>query len=250
MQNGSISNSEKQYSRKKVLYLLLLWGTLIFSGLIVLILYLAHVDELIISLVLFVLLVAVFIMLFHCKTRISFYDIQQRYQRLLSRRKGIEKTKCLFDDRWIDALALHGYKLETDQPNFAIYYKIKKSVVKKSFVQTNLLEVLCIVRDPNLDFYDQAIEAAFKKLWFRFEKDHHLNKQIILQFKKVAALDETTIENLNRIIAYKEGDNYLININCGYCPSTNSVYYLHSDQFHPNLYYKVAVETIEELLKY
>ena len=99
-----------------------------------------------------------------------------------------------------------------------------------------------------MDLYDSKLEAEYKKLWQRHEKEQHLNKQVILQFRLVEKLDQKTKEDLNRIISYREGDNYLITVNCGYVLKTNKVYYLHADKYAPNAYYRYAVNEIKKLI--
>lgn len=250
MQNGKINNLERTYAKKKIFYLLLVWGTFLVCVSIVLILYFSKVNDLVISIVIFFLFVFMFIVLFYCKTKISFYDLRQRYQLLLDQSKGPEKTNCQFDNQWLDSLQKHGYQSYVNDTNYAIFYLIKKSLSKKSFVRTNFIEIISIIRNKSLDFYATEIENVFKSLWIDLEKKHKLNKQVIIHFKKFDSFDEKVKNDLDRIISYKEGDNYLININCGFFPGEKSLYYLHSDKYYPNIYYKHAVETIKEIVTY
>jgi hypothetical protein len=188
--------------------------------------------------------------LFYCKAKISFYDLRQRYQLLLDKSKGLEKTDCQFDNQWLDSLQKHGYQSVVNGNNYAIFYSIKKSLSKKSFLKTNFIEIVSIIRNPSLDFYATEIENEFKNLWIDLEKKYRLNKQVIIHFKKFDSFDVKVKNDLDRIVSYREGDNYLININCGFFPGEKSLYYLHSDKYYPNIYYKHAVETIKEIVTY
>ena len=250
MQNGKINNLKNSYSKKLFLYILLVWGSLILSAGIVATLYLTHVNELIISIVIFVLFIFLFFILLISKAKISFYDLQQRYQMLLNHSIGVEKTSCKFDNTWIESLQKNGYASYLNETDFAIYYKITKSLSKRTFIKTNVLEIICIVRNNKLDFYANEIEKEFKGLWLKLEKANRLNKQIIIQFKKYDSYTEAIKTDLDRIISYKEGDNYLVNINCGYFTENKNIYYLHSDKYSPNIYYKKAVDTIKEIINY
>ena len=111
-----------------------------------------------------------------------------------------------------------------------------------------MLELITIIHSDKIDFYADVIEQEYKKIWFNFEKEKKLNKQISIQIKKFENIDDELKNELNRIIAYKEGDNYLININCGFISSINHFYFLHSDSYSPNVYYKYAVESIKDLI--
>ena len=184
MRNGQISNTAKEYSKKKILYLLLIWGTLLISGGIILTLTLLDVYGLYVSIVIFFLVIVIFIMLFYTKSRISYYDLQQRYQLLLDNSVWKEKTKCLFDNDWYKRILASGYKIFVDNNDFAILYMIRKSLAKKTFIRTNYIEIISIIRNNHLDFYSDVIENKFKELWMTTEKENHLNKQVIIHFKK------------------------------------------------------------------
>jgi hypothetical protein len=247
MPNGPISNLEKTYSMKKLLFLSLAWGSLLGSVGIIVTLYLCKVGDLFISIVIFGLFIYLFLVLLFCKAKISFYDLQQRYQLLLDQGKGTEKTHCRFDNQWIDSLQKQGFQNRVNETDFAIFYKIDKSISKKTFLRTNLLAIISIVRNQTLDFYADVLENEFKRLWISLEKKHNLNKQVIIQFKKYEAFNDAIKNDLNRIISYKEGDNYLVNINCGYFSEDGSLYYLHADKYYPSIYYKYAVDTIKKI---
>ncbi|MDD3123444.1 MAG: hypothetical protein PHC62_08045 [Candidatus Izemoplasmatales bacterium] len=241
---------KNSYSKKLLLYLSLVWGSLIVSAAIVATLYFTNVSELIISIVIFVLFIYLFFVLLISKAKISFYDLQHRYRLLLDHSIGLENTACNFDNTWIESLLKHGYTNYLNKSDFAIYYKITKSLSKRTFIKTNVIEIICIVRNNKLDFYANEIEKEFKNLWMKFEKDNRLNKQVIIQFKKYDSYTEVIKADLDRIISYKEGDNYLVNINCGYFTENKSIYYLHSDRYYPSVYYKKAVDTIKEIINY
>ncbi|MDD3171110.1 MAG: hypothetical protein PHO86_02195 [Bacilli bacterium] len=237
----------KKYFRKKVYYLLLVWFSLFISIGIVILMYLLEIKEIITSLVVFFLLVYLLFMLFFCKTKITFYDMQQRYQELLKKSVGSIKTNCKFDNNWLKFLEKHNYQLFVNNSNVTIYFKIEKSLSKKTFISTSLIEIVTIIKKQELDAYTDQIEDELKKLWAIYEKEYHLNKQIIMQFKKYNNFSEDIKKELDRIISYKEGDNYLININCGYIENEAELYFLHSNEYYPNRYYKYAVDIIKEI---
>ncbi|MBN2299661.1 MAG: hypothetical protein JXC31_00570 [Acholeplasmataceae bacterium] len=203
-------------------------------------------SGLVFSIVVFVLIVILFLTLFYCKSKISYYDMKQRYQLLLQSSKGLEPTTCKFDNNWLLRLKQNHYAMFLDNPNFTIYYKIEKSISKKTFIKTHVIQILTIIKNSDLDLFSNQIELEYKSLWMKFEKEYRLNKQVIIQFVKYKSFDDTIKNNLDRIISYKEGDNYMIHINCGYFIDSQSIYYLHSDTYYPNIYYKYAIDNIKD----
>jgi len=249
MRSGKISKLTSNYSRKKLLYLSFVWIVLFVNVGITAILYFNNASELVLSLVIFFLLIIMMIVIFYCKSKISYFDMQQRYQILLARRKGLEKTNCRFDKDWILDFKRSNYSMYIDKPNYTIYYKITESIYKKTFVKTHIIEFVTIIKNNELDLFSDEVESFYKEIWLKSEKEYHLNKQVIIQFIKYDAFSESIMNNLNRIIAYKDKDNYLIHINCGYFPDKESIYYLHSDEYSPNAYYHYAVDLIKKIVK-
>ncbi len=249
MVSGKISKLDKEYAKKKLFYLFFVWVTFLLSVGIALFLYVIQIDGLVFSIIVFLLILIMFFMIFYCKSKISYYDMQQRYQLLLKSSKGLEKTDCKFDNDWVMELQRNRFTQYLDKSDYTIYYNIAKSISKKTFIKTHVIEIITIVKNNNLDLFSNDIEKEYKKLWGQFEKKYHLNKQVIIQFIKYKSFNDSVKNNLDRVISYKEGDNYLIHINCGYFTDLKSIYYLHSDTYFPNAYYKYAIEVIKEILK-
>lgn len=248
MPSGKTSKLVHFYSKKKLVYLAYLWATLIISIGVVGILFIFKVPELVLAIVAFILLIITFLMIIYCKSKLSYFDMMHRYQLLLDSSKGLEKTNCKFDSTWILDLQRKGLSLFSDETNFSIYYKINDSLAKKTLVKTRVIEIVTIIKNNKIDLFANEIEAVYKKLWLKHEKQYHLNKQVIIQFAKYQSFDDSIKTDLNRIISFKDKDNYLIQINCGYFSNSQSVYYLHSDVYAPNAYYKYAVDEIKEIL--
>ncbi len=240
---------EEKYTKKKLRYLFLSWGSLLGSGAIVGAMYLLGVKESITYAVIFTLLITEMLLLLNFKSKISFFDLRHRYSLLLNSRVGLEQTSCQFDNKWMDSLKSDGFSNYVNNADFAIYYRIGKSLTSRYFVKRGLLEIITVFRNPELDFYGETIEKEYKNLWMKYEKEHKINKQVIIQFKKYESFNENIKEELNKIICYRLGDNHLVHINCGFIPNSKSIYYLHSDKYYPSAYYKKAVETIKSIVK-
>lgn len=249
MANGKISNPVKYHARKKAYWLLLLWAVFLASIGTIAVLFIVNIPESVRWLGTLIALIISLIMVFVCKPYINYYDMKHRYELLLSTNIGAVETTCRFNQDWLNKFSANGYRLHVDYELFQIWYRFNKSIARKTFVKMQLIEIVTVIKNKSIDLYDSRIEKEYKKLWQRFEKEQHLNKQIILQFRQVDDLDDKTKDDLNRIISYREGDNYLITVNCGYYPKTNQVYYLHSNKFSPNAYYRYAVSQIEEIIE-
>lgn len=248
MQNGKINKLLKYYQKHKRLNLGLLWLSLLVSASAVLFLYLMDLEEWLIYLVLVIALIADYIIVISRKSKIAYYTMQASYYRLLIEGQPIEKTSCMFDIAWEKRLR-QTYQMFADKPDFTVYYRIAKSVSKRAFHRSQTLELVTIIKNEDLDLYADQMEQVYKKIWFKHEKKDHLNKQIIIQFKKYLSYDDKVKDDLDRIICYKDGNSALISITCGYFPKTQEIYYLHAARYAPNIFYHHAVTIIQNLIQ-
>ena len=248
MQDGKKNSLLKQYSNKKILYLGIAWGAVLITVLVIGILMIAQVDQYLISAIALILLLVLVFVIIHCKVRISFYDMHYRYHKLLALSNKADKTTCRFNNDWLDSLRKLGYTIASDQEKFVVYYRFADSISRRSITKTKILEIVTIIRDNVIDSYDDRIDAVYKKLWLTNYKTNKLSSQVILQFRKYKSFNEDIKNDLDKIIAYKERSNYLVSINCGYFEDNQLFYYLHSDQYSPNLYYQYANDRIKTII--
>lgn len=248
MQNGKINKSLKYYSKRKAQHLIMLWALFFVVVIVNIVVFLTIKSGLIKTLVLFITLVGLFILLLFEKSLISHYSLQHRYYLLLSKQEKTLKTKSDFSISWLNSLREEGFKQAVNNNKYTIFYRISKSITKRSFFKTQALEFLTIFHDNKVDLYADELENEYRTIWFTHEKENRLNKQIIIQIKKYSHFNEEVKNELDKIIMYKEGDNYLITINCGYISNEGKLYFLHSNNYHPNLYYKYTVDLIKKLL--
>lgn len=248
MPSGKISNPVKFYARLKVRWLGALWAVFLANVGIIAVLFLVNISSSIKWLGTLIALIVSLMMVFLSKPRINYYDMRHRYELLLATNIGIEETDCQFDQSWVNHFSTKGYMMYLDNDVMQIWYRFGKSLARKTFVKTKMLEIVTIIKHKSIDLYDSRLEKKYKKLWQLHEREQRLNKQIIIQFKQVDQLDKKTKDDFNRIISYREADNYLVTVNCGYLSKTNQVYYLHAEKYAPNAYYKYAIEQIKEIL--
>lgn len=249
MPNGNRSKNLKSLAFKKRLYLLILWALLLITILSVVLIYTFNQNVDTATLAALLGLVITFIGLTFLKPRIQFTDMQYRYFKLLSEARPAISTTCLFDEVWLEKLRLKKYKLIRDDSDATILMRIIDQPYKGKFLtpKRQAMEIINILKKPQLDLYAKSLSDYFYELWQKNGGGRKLDKQFILQFKKIEKLSPKTREDLNRVVAISERNSALITINVGYIPSLKKVYFLHADRYFPNQGYKYAVELIKEL---
>lgn len=173
--------------------------------------------------------------------------MQYRYHTLLANSIEPYQIKGNFDLAWIEKILRQNFQYGAKHDHFDVLYRISMPVERSVFQSNRILEIITIIKENELDFYSDALNDEYKRIWTECQAKHRISKQVIIQFKKYDEFCESIKDDLDRIIAFKEGSNYLISINCGYFAKENQIYFLHSDQYYPNLYYKYTVDLIKSL---
>lgn len=206
-------------------------------------------DTAILTLILMFLLVGLLILLLRIKPHLMYYSMNYTYHTLLENSVERYEVKEKFDKKWINNLLANKYILYKDDDNFMIFYQIKKNIERSKFNNDGLLEIITVFKNNLEDFYSEEINEHYKTIWVSNQASHKISKQVIIQLKKYDTFSLDTKIDLDRIISFKENRNYLITINVGYFMDDASLYFLHSKDFYPNLYYKHGVELIQFLIK-
>lgn len=231
--------------RKQIVFLAL--ASTILVAIIVIVMSVLKVESVYITLVSFFLLIALLIVIFILKPRAMYYSMHYRYQTLLANSIRPYAIKENFDMAWIEKILRYKFQYGAKHDGFDVLYRISKPAERSAFNTNKVLEIIAVIKDNDLDFYSDAINDDYKRIWTECQEQHGISKQVIIQFKKYDQYSETIKEDLDRIISFREGSNYLITINCGYFEKENQIYFLHSDHYFPNLYYKYAVDLIKTL---
>lgn len=201
-------------------------------------------DSSITTLIILLLLVALLVLVLWIKPRAMYHGMQYRYFTLLDKSVGLISVKETFDASWLNRLVNLKFQFTHKSDQFDVLYRISDSVEKRLLSKSRILEIITIVKDNEIDFYSDLIEAEYKKLWVEHEAKQKISKQVILQFKKYEKFTEEAKEELDQIIAFREGKNFLVTINCGYVANEQKLYFLHALNYYPNLYYKYGCELI------
>lgn len=236
------------YGKIKFKHLIFIWVVLFSIIVLNILLYWLNDNEFFNTVILFISIIILLFTLIVEKPLIEDLDMKHRYQKLLQTSKGVTPVLPLFEQSLVPKLLSDGFTQQISNELFTIFYKITPSITRKSMIKTGVLILVTIIHKNSLDLYSELIEKEHKKIWNSYEKINRLNKQLSIQFKRFSELTEDIKNDLNRIICYKQGDNYLVNINCGYIESKKALYFLHSDSFSPNYYYQLGVEQIKSLI--
>lgn len=239
----------KEANKKRKFWLYLaIFSVVIVTGLCVLIGFLP-LDPSISMLIILLLMVALLILILWIKPRAMYHGMQYRYYTLLEKSVGLISVKEKFDATWFNRLIGSKFLFAYKSDQFDVLYRISDSIEKRILAKNRILEIITIIKDNNIDFYGDLIEAEYKKLWIEHEAKQKISKQVILQFKKYETFTDDVKEELDQIIAFREGKNYLVTINCGYVAKEQKLYFLHAENYYPNLYYKYGCELISNITK-
>lgn len=243
-------NQKTEYYNGKRKNLLFLLGASLFmvsAVMITLVLFEANINT--ITLVLFILMIGLLILIFWMKPKLMYYAMQYRYHLLLANSESPYAMNAKFDSRWINRLTNDKFTFAFKDDQVDILYRISKPIEQSAFHSNHLLEMIAIIKDNEMDLYSDMLNEQYKIIWQQYQAKYRISKQVILQFKKYDSYNESIKEELDQIIAFREGINYFVTINCGYFEKEGTVYYLHADGYYPNIYYKYATGQMEKIVE-
>lgn len=248
MNKSKLQSQIKAVKKEKTKLLITLFSIVLLGIIISIISYLKTSSDLytlIIMMVLIILLIVVLLI----KPKLMYASMRHKYILLLSLAETPYKVKQNFDKNWVNNIINDGFEYSTRNDDFDVLFRVSKPVDKKIFDFSNMIEIITIFKNNNHDFYSDTIHDAYKNLWNSYNHKKHINKQVIIQIKKYDETSEEIIEKLNEVTLFSEGKNHLITINVGYFSSDSTIYFLHSNKYNPNFYYKYGVEQIKERIE-
>lgn len=154
-------------------------------------------------------------------------------------------TKQLFTKSWLESWEAKGYhELSSDLHHIAYYQYFNKLSTK--FRSSRTLIVIVVAKSELFDFYGSTIEDGIQGLLSSHKEYRKVNKVITLQFQKFSEFNADSKEKIDKIINFKQGEQYLINLTIGYFPETSEIYYLRPKKVYPNALYFHACQMIKE----
>lgn len=238
----------KKYKTKKILLLMAIWLTIIvFLTICLLLHFVAKLkDSLIIGIAL-AFIIVIFIELIFLKPLIIKWDMKHRLYLVLENGNKPYHTKKNFDENWLSTLVKKGYKKGYESNFLEIYYQVLKSPRKRFFKTSYYLTFITIIKNNHIGFYDKNLEENYNNIYNKLEEKKRIDQQVIIQFKKYEIFTKEIKEELDKVISYRDKGNFYISLNCGYFSLEKKIYFLHSDKYYPNFFYKKAVEIIKDL---
>lgn len=238
----------KKIKAEKLKWLYRLLGSTVIAILTVVIVFLTTpvATSTLVSILVFMVLLG---LIFYIKPRLMYASFKHKYVLLLYLSSKPYKVSETFDSRWINRILESGFKYFHQSDDFDVMFRISKGVEKNIFNVNNMLEIITIFKNNDIDFYSDDLHHVYKNLWIDHNQKGQINKQVILQIKKYDGISGDIVEKLNEVTLFNESKNYLITVNIGYFANNKTIYYLHSEKYNPNVYYKYACESIRSIIK-
>jgi hypothetical protein len=112
------------------------------------------------------------------------------------------------------------------------------------------LNIVILIKKSNLDFYDEKISEEINKLETSFSKKENPHKYVIVAFKTINNINDNILKELAEIVSYDMQRHYYTQINVGLAQDDKKAYFLYSEKYYPNVYYKEGVNLIKKLISH
>ncbi|NLD26469.1 MAG: hypothetical protein GX661_03825 [Acholeplasmataceae bacterium] len=157
----------------------------------------------------------------------------------------INLSRKIFTPSWLNNIISEELVHKKDLHDFLCYYQVIPKV--KKYIYTKSLVLVCIVaKSENFDFYSDEVDKEIQKIYETDNDAKRSRKHIVLQFKKYQTYTEAAKEEIDKIINFKVGRDYLVHITVGYFVDQNTIYFLRPKKKYPNKYYYYASKKIQE----
>jgi hypothetical protein len=174
--------------------------------------------------------------------RIKFFRLKQNQGSKLRRMRS--PASKAFTQKLIDQEFSLFYKSEA----FSLFGRYTRD--RKQFhLRRPMLFVYVIIHQQNIGFQDPSITREINRLEDSLykEKKHIVNYTVYIA-KEGQTMSKKTQEACDYVTYTKVGARSVVNINLFYETKPGSVYFLYSDTYSPNAYYRYAVSVLKELI--
>lgn len=246
----NLKNNEKlrMYRRKRNLFLFfLILPLVILIPLFFILMYAVKVNFDLLITIYFVLAIIYFVLIIFLRGKVQLYAMNYSYLLMIETKKQPQSIdRKIFTRNWLYDLSDMGYILAKNTAKFQIYYQYFKKDSKLDIKQT--LIIIILAKRPDLDFYDTEVDLEIAEIHRSLRKSK-VRRQITLQFKRYDSLNKKVQNEIDQIINYRQGPNYMINITVGYDSESDLIYFLEPKKKYPNKYYYFACNYIREITK-
>ncbi|VEU83172.1 hypothetical protein [Acholeplasma hippikon] len=151
----------------------------------------------------------------------------------------IENPKSFYDA---------GYQVHSNNQDYTILYKL---LVEKNikYGKHKRLYIALLIKNKGFDFYNKNMHDDINRLENKFKRKEFPNKYMITAFKAFDTMTEEHIKAIGEVVCYSVSKQSYVQINVGLALDEKLAYFLYSDSYDPNRYYKEAVEIIKNSVK-
>lgn len=183
------------------------------------------------------------------KPRLTYYKESLMYHRLKEKQGPHILTKQpLFSKSFFDKLIKQGFAKITENDSIILYSKYVKD--RKQFhLRRSMLIVFAFVKQETMNYQDPSIVKQINLLEDSLYKEKkRIFNYTVYVVKEGMHLTDKIQNSCDYVTFTKAGARSIININLFYEISSKSCYFLYSDAYFPNSYYRFAVTSIKDLL--
>ena len=240
----------KQYThyknkRIRFLFFLLLWILVTLCTFLILNLFFEFYDTS--FLVLFFQLILFMLWFYHYMPISRYQNMQFSYYSMLLDAVSEMKSGILSHPQSIiDFINLKGFKIQIDRSGYSIYSMIADK--KSLYIKQGLIFVV-IIKDNDISFFSEDLEADMTKIKEIKEFKYYANKESIIQIRSYKTLNLDDKEKLNQIICFDVNKQTIVHVNVGFDITNNKYYVLRPIKRFPNKYYYNVIKLIDEMYK-
>lgn len=222
--------------------------TVVMIGLIILIYALPFNENLRISLIMLIMLLII-VGIVMLRPRLMFQIEQIKFYRLKAvQGPMLQGSLTPESDNFSNRLIQEGFKSTYKSELFTMYTSYKKDS-KQFYLKRPMLMVYVIIHQPQIGFQDKGIVREIN----RFEDSLYKNKKRVVNYtvyiaKSGATLTPNVKEACDYITFSKVGQRFINNINMFYETKSKSWYFLYSNEYAPNSYYRFAIDYLKKFI--
>lgn len=147
-----------------------------------------------------------------------------------------------------DRLKCLGYRLHRRETDHALYFRVTKDDLRKTFPK-HVLEVVVLLEPDVTGFYLNSVDVEIGEIQQSHLKlGKRIDRMLITQIKEITDLDEKTKESIKEIIYVRTRYTILSTINVGLYRPKSLALMLYAATYRPSIYYRKHLEEIRRIL--
>ncbi len=157
-------------------------------------------------------------------------------------------SNARYIDKFARKLTDEGFTRFSMDFKHALYYKVNKDFIKKTFSRY-MLEVVVVINDVNEPFYLDIVDEEISKIQQEQLKNKvRFDKMLITQVKEILEMNDTTKQAIKEIVFVKTKYSVVSTINVGLHQASSQAIMMYSNDYSPSLYYSYHIDQIKKML--